>query len=39
MYDIHTHLYWQSYDEDREAVLARAREALRKRTFIVLQYT
>lgn len=27
MYDIHTHLYWQSYDEDREAVLARAKAA------------
>jgi TatD DNase family protein len=25
--DIHTHLYWKSYDEDREVVLLRAREA------------
>ena len=27
MQDIHTHLYWQSYDADRDAVVARAREA------------
>lgn len=27
MQDIHTHLYWDSYDEDREEVIARAKEA------------
>ncbi len=27
MHDIHTHLYWESYDADRGAVLARAKEA------------
>lgn len=27
MIDIHTHLYWQSYDVDRDAVVVRAREA------------
>lgn len=27
MLDIHTHLFWDSYDSDREAVIARAREA------------
>lgn len=27
MQDIHTHLYWNSYDQDRDAVVARAREA------------
>ncbi len=27
MNDIHTHLYWQSYDADRDAVIARARAA------------
>lgn len=27
MQDIHTHLYWKSYDADRDAVVARAREA------------
>lgn len=27
MQDIHTHLYWKSYDDDRDAVIARAREA------------
>lgn len=27
MQDIHTHLYWESYDEDRDLVVARAREA------------
>jgi len=27
MQDIHTHLYWQSYDADRDVVVARAREA------------
>lgn len=27
MLDIHTHLFWNSYDADRDAVLARAREA------------
>lgn len=35
MHDIHTHLYWQSYDEDREAVLARAKEAGVERIFVV----
>lgn len=27
MNDIHTHLYWKSYDADQDAVIARAREA------------
>lgn len=27
MHDIHTHLYWDSYDADREAVIARAHAA------------
>ncbi|MDP2838242.1 MAG: TatD family hydrolase [Candidatus Moranbacteria bacterium] len=27
MQDIHTHLYWKSYDADRDAVVARARAA------------
>jgi TatD DNase family protein len=27
MQDIHAHLYWESYDDDREAVIARARVA------------
>ncbi|MCW1888125.1 MAG: TatD family hydrolase [Candidatus Moranbacteria bacterium] len=27
MQDIHTHLYWESYDSDRDEVIARAREA------------
>lgn len=27
MLDLHTHLYWKSYADDREAVIARAREA------------
>ena len=27
MYDIHTHLYWHTYDADRDAVIERAREA------------
>lgn len=27
MQDIHTHLYWESYDEDREEVIQRAHEA------------
>lgn len=27
MNDIHTHLYWHSYDEDRDLVVQRAREA------------
>lgn len=27
MHDIHTHLYWHSYDEDRDLVVQRAREA------------
>ncbi len=27
MHDIHTHLYWKSYDEDRDLVVRRAREA------------
>jgi TatD DNase family protein len=26
MLDIHTHLYWESYDDDRDEVIARARE-------------
>ena len=27
MQDIHTHLYWKSYDADRDVVVARARAA------------
>ena len=27
MLDIHTHLFWNSYDSDRDAVIARARDA------------
>lgn len=27
MQDIHTHLYWESYDTDRDAVIARAHDA------------
>lgn len=27
MLDIHTHLFWESYDADRDAVISRAREA------------
>lgn len=35
MQDIHTHLYWESYDSDRDAVIARAREAGVKEMFVV----
>lgn len=35
MYDIHTHLYWESFDEDREAVLQRAKEAGVETMFVV----
>ena len=35
MLDIHTHLYWKSYDEDREAVIIRAREAGIKEMIVV----
>lgn len=35
MQDIHTHLYWQSYDTDRDAVVARAREAGVKEIFVI----
>lgn len=35
MNDIHTHLYWESYDTDREAVIARAHAAGIDRMFAV----
>jgi TatD DNase family protein len=35
MQDIHTHLYWQSYDEDRDLVVARARQAGVKELFVI----
>lgn len=35
MQDIHTHLYWQSYDADRDAVVARAREAGVKEMLVI----
>ncbi len=35
MYDIHTHLYWHSYDTDRDAVILRAKEAGVKKLFVV----
>ncbi|MBP9728169.1 MAG: TatD family hydrolase [Candidatus Moranbacteria bacterium] len=35
MMDIHTHLYWESYDVDRDAVIVRAREAGVKELFVI----
>ncbi len=35
MYDIHTHLYWESYDQDRDAVIARARAAGVEKMFVI----
>lgn len=35
MYDIHTHLYWQSYDTDRDAVIERARVAGVEKMFVI----
>lgn len=35
MYDIHTHLYWSTYDLDRNEVIRRAREAGVKRMLVV----
>lgn len=33
--DIHTHLYWQSYDADRDAVIARARAVGVEKLFVI----
>jgi len=35
MIDIHTHLYWKSYDADRDAVLARAHQAGVEKMFVI----
>ncbi len=35
MQDIHTHLYWQSFDEDRDLVVARARQAGVKELLVI----
>ncbi len=35
MQDIHTHLYWHTYDPDRDAVVARARENGVKEMFVI----
>ena len=35
MYDIHTHLYWKSYDTDRDAVIARAHAAGVEKMFAI----
>ncbi|MEK9174139.1 MAG: TatD family hydrolase, partial [Patescibacteria group bacterium] len=35
MLDIHTHLYWDSYDVDRDEVIARARVAGVKQLLVV----
>lgn len=35
MYDIHTHLYWHTYDADRDAVIERARAAGVTTMFVV----
>lgn len=35
MIDIHTHLYWESYDADRDEVIARAREAGVEKMFVI----
>ena len=35
MHDIHTHLYWDSYDTDRDAVVARAHAAGVEKMFVI----
>ncbi len=35
MYDIHTHLYWHTYDADRDAVIERARAAGVENMFVI----
>lgn len=35
MHDIHTHLYWDSYDADRDAVIARAHAAGVENMFVI----
>lgn len=35
MYDIHTHLYWKSYDPDRDAVIERARAVGVEKMFVI----
>ena len=35
MHDIHTHLYWSSYDADRDAVVKRARTAGVEKMFVI----
>lgn len=35
MNDIHTHLYWESYDSDRDAVIQRAHEAGIEKMFVI----
>lgn len=35
MHDIHTHLYWHTYDADRDAVVTRAREAGVEKMFVI----
>jgi TatD DNase family protein len=35
MIDIHTHLYWESYDEDRDSVIARAHAAGVEKMFAI----
>jgi TatD DNase family protein len=35
MYDIHTHLYWHTYDGDRDEVLKRAKEAGVEKMFVI----
>lgn len=35
MYDIHTHLYWHTYDGDRDAVIQRARKAGVEKMFVI----
>lgn len=35
MHDIHTHLYWHTYDADRDAVIERAREAGIEKMFVI----
>lgn len=35
MHDIHTHLYWHTYDADRDMVIARAREAGVEKLFVI----
>ncbi|MDD2766989.1 MAG: TatD family hydrolase [Candidatus Moranbacteria bacterium] len=35
MIDIHTHLYWESYDADRDEVIARAHDAGVEKMFVI----